>query len=59
MAVKFDLYDNAGEGADSTGFYTDGAAPMMPAMDLTPSGVDLHSGDTMAVKLRTTAPTWR
>jgi len=51
VAVKFDLYNNAGEGADSTGLYTDGEAPMMPAIDLTPSGVDLHSGDTMAVQL--------
>ena len=25
MAVKFDLYNNAGEGPDSTGLYTDGA----------------------------------
>ena len=51
VAVKFDLYNNAGEGTDSTGLYTDGAPPMMPAIDLTSSGVDLHSGDTMAVQL--------
>ena len=27
MAVKFDLYSNQGEGNDSTGLFTDGAAP--------------------------------
>ena len=51
VAVKFDLYNNSGEGDDSTGIYTDGAAPMTPALDMTSSGVDLHSGDTMAVHM--------
>jgi hypothetical protein len=47
VAVKFDLYNNAGEGADSTGFYTDGATPTVPALDMTASGVNLHSTDIM------------
>ncbi len=47
VAVKFDLVNNSGEGANSTGFYTNGAAPTVPAVDLTPSGINLHSGDTM------------
>jgi len=47
VAVKFDLYNNAGEGSDSTGFYTDGATPTVPAVDMTSSGVNLHSGDIM------------
>jgi hypothetical protein len=47
VAVKFDLVNNSGEGVNSTGFYTNGAAPTVPAVDLTPSGVNLHSGDTM------------
>ncbi len=47
VAIKFDLYDNSGEGLNSTGFYTYGAAPMMPAADLTPSGVNLHSGNPL------------
>jgi hypothetical protein len=51
VAVKFDLYNNAGEGTDSTGLYTDGAAPSVPATDMTSSGVNLHSGDTMAVQI--------
>ncbi len=48
VAVKFDLYDNAGEGSDSTGVYTDGAYPTTASsIDLTGSGIDLHSGDPM------------
>ncbi len=51
IAVKFDLHSSQGQGDDSTGLYTDGASPTVPAVDLTPSGVDLHSGDTMAVHI--------
>ena len=47
VAVKFDLYDNSGEGPDSTGLYKNGAAPTMPAINLTPSGVNLHRGDVI------------
>jgi hypothetical protein len=51
VAVKFDTFNNSGEGVNSTGFYTDGAAPTVPATDLTPSGVNLHSGHVMHVHL--------
>ena len=51
VAIKFDLYNNNGEGDDSTGLYTDGVSPTTPAIDLTSSGIDLHSGDTMSVHL--------
>jgi Legume lectin domain len=51
VAVKFDLYDNDGEGNSSTGFYINGAAPTVPAIDLQPSGIDLHSGDVFHVVL--------
>jgi hypothetical protein len=47
VAVKFDLYGNAGEGPNSTGLYTNGASPTVPAIDLTSSGVNLHSGNVM------------
>jgi hypothetical protein len=47
VAVKFDTFNNNGEGVNSTGFYTNGAAPTTPFLDLTPSGVNLHSGDIM------------
>ena len=49
LAVKFDIYSNAGEGTDSTGLYTDGASPTIPAMDMTSSGVSLLSGDAFNV----------
>ena len=51
VGIKFDLYNNSGEGTDSTGMYLNGASPTMPAMDLTPSGVNLHSGDIFQVHM--------
>jgi LysM repeat protein len=51
VAVKFDLYNNAGEGNDSTGLYTGGAAPTVPAVDLSSTGINLHSGDIMNAQL--------
>jgi fibronectin type 3 domain-containing protein len=49
LAVKFDLYNNAGEGTDSTGEYTDGASPTTPDIDLSTTGINLHSGDVFQV----------
>jgi hypothetical protein len=51
VAVKFDLFDNAGEGTNSTGLYTNGASPTVPAIDLTPSGVNLQNSDLMQATL--------
>lgn len=51
VALKFDLYDNAGEGINSIGVYTNGASPTVPATDLTGSGVDLHSGHVIQAQL--------
>jgi len=51
VAVKFDLYDNSGEGIDSTGLYVNGALPTIPATDMTTSGIDLHSGDIFDVHM--------
>src|SRR6185312_1608057 len=48
VAVKFDLFNGSGEGSDSTGFYTNGTTPTLPALDMTASGVNLHSGDPMS-----------
>jgi hypothetical protein len=47
IAIKFDVYDNSGEGTNSTGLYTNGASPTTPAVDLTASGVNLHLGNIM------------
>jgi len=51
VAVKFDLANNEGEGNDSTGLYTNGASPTVPAVDMTSSGVNLHSGDVFHVHM--------
>ena len=45
IAIKFDLFNNAGEGPNSTGLYINGASPTLPAINLTGTGIDLHSGD--------------
>jgi hypothetical protein len=50
VAIKFDLYDNNGEGADSTGLYTNGVSPTLPSTDMT-GKVDLHSGDTFSAHM--------
>jgi hypothetical protein len=45
VAVKFDLFNNSGEGIDSTGLFVDGASPSEPgSIDLSGTGIDLHSG---------------
>lgn len=51
LALKFDLHDNQGEGIDSTGIYLNGAMPTIPAIDLAPAGIDLHSGHVFSVHL--------
>jgi hypothetical protein len=48
--VKFDLYNNSGEGTNSTGLYVNGAAPTIPAVTLS-GGVNLHSGDVFNVHI--------
>ncbi|AXC13689.1 T1SS secreted agglutinin RTX [Acidisarcina polymorpha] len=47
VSIKFDIYNNAGEGPNSTGLYIDGAVPTLPAINLAGTGIDLHSGDYM------------
>jgi serine/threonine protein kinase len=43
-AIKFDLYNNSGEGINSTGLYLKGAAPTKAgSIDLSGTGIDLHS----------------
>ncbi len=51
IAVKFDLFNDNGEGNNSTGMYTDGASPIIPAIDMTSSGVNLHGGNTYSVHM--------
>ena len=49
--MKFDLYSNNGEGTDSTGLYVNGAWPTTPAVDMTSSGVNLHTTDVFNVQI--------
>ncbi len=52
VAIKFDLFNNAGEGSNSTGLYLNGAAPTnVGAIDMTSSGINLHSGDVFSATL--------
>jgi hypothetical protein len=52
VAVKFDLNNNAGEGSDSTGLFINGTAPTSPgSIDLTNTGINLHSGDFFNVAM--------
>ncbi len=51
VALKFDLHNNAGEGADSTGSYINGANPTVPSISLAGSGIDLHSVHVFALHL--------
>jgi serine/threonine protein kinase len=51
IAVKFDLYNNDGEGNNSTGLFLNGAMPSVKGVapskgrnDLNGTGIDLHSG---------------
>ena len=47
VAVKFNFYNYESEGNNSTGFYTDGAAPVNPTINITPSGIILNSDDAI------------
>src|SRR6202012_4529222 len=51
LAIKFDLHNNNGEGASSTGLYLNGVAPTTPSINLLPSGIDLHSGHEFDAEL--------
>jgi LysM repeat protein len=52
VGIKFDL-DAIGSIPESTGLYTDGAMPFLTtgSINLAPSGINLASGDVMAVQL--------
>lgn len=47
VAIKFNFYNYNGEGSDSTGIYSNGQAPVLPTVDISPSGIQLGSGDSI------------
>lgn len=51
VAIKFNFYDYNNEGSDSTGVYTHGEAPTLPTVDLSPSGIQLGSGDSIEAQV--------
>jgi hypothetical protein len=58
IAIKFDIFDNAGEGPNSTGLFSDGRSPTLPEagsgdvlVNLNGTGIDLHSGHVFQVDL--------
>jgi hypothetical protein len=51
VAVKFDLFNDEGEGVNSTGMYVNGASPTVPSTDLSSTGINLHSGDIFNAQL--------
>jgi len=52
VAVKFDLYDNDGEGSTPPACYVGGAAPTAAgSVNVAAAGIDLHSGDPFGVSM--------
>jgi hypothetical protein len=51
VAVKFNFYNSDNEGSDSTGLYTDGQPPLTPTIDISPSGIQLNSDDSIQAKI--------
>jgi hypothetical protein len=51
VAIKFNFYNYQNEGNDSTGVYTNGEPPVLPTIDISPSGIQLNSGDSIQAQL--------
>ncbi|HEY0704541.1 MAG TPA: chitobiase/beta-hexosaminidase C-terminal domain-containing protein [Candidatus Acidoferrales bacterium] len=51
IAVKFDIFNNDGEGSDSTGLYTNGASPTIPATSISSSGIIFYEGDSISTHI--------
>jgi fibronectin type 3 domain-containing protein len=52
LAVKFDLFNDEGEGVDSTGLYLNGAAPTVAgSIDLSSTPIDFHGGHVFNVSI--------
>jgi hypothetical protein len=51
VGVKFNFYNYQNEGSDSTGVYTDGQPPVLPTVDISSSGIQLGSGDSIQAQI--------
>jgi serine/threonine protein kinase len=51
VAVKFDYWNNHGEGDSSTGLYLNGVSPTVPATDLAGTGIDLRTDHIFRVEM--------
>ena len=51
VAVKFNFYNFNNEGSDSTGVYTNGQPPVLPTVDISSSGIQLGSGDSIQASI--------
>jgi hypothetical protein len=51
VAVKFNFYNYNNEGSDSTGVYTNGQPPVLPTVDISSSGIQLGSGDSIQAQI--------
>jgi hypothetical protein len=51
VAVKFNFYNYQNEGSDSTGIYTNGQPPVLPTVDISSSGIQLGSGDSIQAQI--------
>jgi Chitobiase/beta-hexosaminidase C-terminal domain/Legume lectin domain len=57
VAIKFNFYNYQGEGSDSTGIYTNGQPPVLPTVDISSSGIQLGSGDSIEAQVTYTGLT--
>ncbi|AXC12918.1 hypothetical protein ACPOL_3635 [Acidisarcina polymorpha] len=51
VAIKWDFFNNAGEGNDSTGVYVNGAMPTLPCINLAPTGFLVNDGDLIGAQI--------
>jgi hypothetical protein len=51
VAVKFNIYNYNNSGSNSTGVYTNGQPPLTPNVDITPSGIQLATGDKIQAQI--------
>jgi hypothetical protein len=51
VAIKFNFYNYMSGGSNSTGVYTNGQPPLVPTVDITPSGIQLATGDKIQAQV--------